>query len=114
MARTSPAMTKTERDETDDYALRLRRRALVPSALDAGRTRSSLRAQDAAVPAAGVRQGISRAQSARHHSLHGRWRNQNDGVLRHLPLSRYQIRPDAAGRGRRRSGLWRLPELDVL
>ncbi len=34
-------------------------------------------------------------------------------VLRHLSLSRHQIWPDAAGRRRRRAGLWRVPELDV-
>ena len=34
-------------------------------------------------------------------------------VLRHLSLSRHQIRSDAAGRRHRRTGLWRVPELDV-
>ena len=75
-------------------------RALVPAAVDAGRDGAALRAEDAAVPAAGVRQGISRAQSARHHSLHDRRRNQNDGVLRHLPLSRHPVWTDAADRRR--------------
>ena len=32
--------------------------------------------------------------------LHDRWRNQDDGVFRHLSLSRHQTWPDAAG-GRR-------------
>src|SRR5467141_179771 len=97
----------------NDHALSLPRGALVPAALDAGRARAGLRIENAAVPAAGVRQGIPRAQSARHHSPDDRRRNQDDGVLRHLSLSRYKIRTDAADRWRRRAGLWRIPELDV-
>src|SRR6266481_2292644 len=71
---------------------------LVPAALDARGNGIAVRAQDAAVPAAGIRQGISRAQSARHYSVSHRRRDRNDGVLRHLSLSRHQIRPDAADR----------------
>src|SRR6267154_2520509 len=97
----------------NDHALSLPRGALVPAALDAGRARAGLRIENAAVPAAGVRQGISRAQSARHHSPHDRRRNQNDGVLRHLSLSRHPLWPDAADCRPRRAGLWRIPELDV-
>jgi citronellyl-CoA dehydrogenase len=88
----------TEKGMPDDHALSLRRRPLVPPALDAGGDGPRLQVEDAAVPAACLRQGISRHQSARHHSLHDRWRCQNDGVVRHLLLSRHQIRPDAAGR----------------
>ena len=91
----------------------LPRGALVPAAVDAGRDGAALRSEDAAVPAPGIRQGISRAQPARHHSPDDRRRNQNDGILRHLSLSRHQAWPDAADRGHRRAGLWRLPELDV-
>ena len=108
------ALLIMRRKETpDDHALSLPCRALVPAGVDAGRDGACLRAENAAVPAAGVRQGIPRDQSARHHSVHDRRRNQNDGVLRHLPLSRHPARPDAAGGRRRRSGLWRVPELDV-
>src|SRR6202011_3685037 len=70
-----------------DHALSLRRGALVPAAVDAGRTGPNLRSKNAAVSAARIRQGISRTQSARHHSTHDRWRNQNDGVLGNLSLS---------------------------
>src|SRR5882724_9321277 len=116
MAGTSPAMTYTMRTTEgteNDHALSLPRGALVPAALDAGRARAGLRVENAAVPAAGIRQGVSCAQSARHHSADDRRRNQDDGVLRHLSLSRYKIRTDAADRWRRRAGLWRIPELDV-
>src|SRR5450631_2837305 len=80
----------------DDHALSLPRGALVPSAVDAGRDGATLRAENAAVPPKGLRQGISRAQSARHHSADDRRRDQNDGIFRHLPLSRYPARTDAA------------------
>src|SRR3954451_21382406 len=96
-----------------DHALSLRRRALVPSALDAGGNGASLRIEDAAVPAAGLREGISGAQSAGHDSLHGRRRDQDDGIVRDLPLSRRQAWTDATNGQARRSRIWRVPELDV-
>src|SRR5712664_3653802 len=105
-------MRTTEGTE-NDHALSLPRGALVPAALDAGRARAALRPENAAVPAAGVRQGIPRAQPARHHSVDDRRRNQNDGVLGHLSLSRHEIWTDAIGGRPRRAGLWRIPELDV-
>src|SRR5450631_2606800 len=101
------------RETPDDYTLSLPRGALVSAAVDAGRTGARLRAQNAAVPAAGVRQGISRAQSARHDTPDDRRRNQDDGVFRHLSLSRREVWTDAADGWPRRAGLWRLPELDV-
>ena len=52
-------------------------------------------------------------QSARHHSLSDRRRHTDDGVFRHLSLSRHPIRADAAGGQRRRAGVWRVFELDV-
>src|SRR6476646_1299322 len=93
---------------TDDYALSLPRRALVPAAVDAGRDGVALRPQNAAVPATGIRQGVPCAQPARHHSPDDRRRDQNDGVLRHLSLFRREIWPDPADRRRRRTGLWRV------
>ena len=47
----------------------------------------------------GCSPGISRDQSARHHSLHGRRRDQNDGVLRHLllPGTKYGPTPLVVG-----------------
>src|SRR5215831_3513958 len=63
--------------------------------MDAGRAWTRLRIEDAAVPAAGVRQGLSRAQSARHDTLDDRRRYEDDRVVRHLSLSRREIRADA-------------------
>src|SRR5260370_39544916 len=89
-------MRMIEGTEQHDHALSLRRGALVSPALDAGRARAALRPQNAAVSAAGIRQGIPRYQSARHDSFHDRRRDKNDGVLRHLSLSRHPLWADAA------------------
>src|ERR1700738_895483 len=51
-----------------DRTVSLRRSAVVSPVMDPGRTRAALRSAYAPVPAEGIGQGISRAQSARHHS----------------------------------------------
>src|ERR1700733_10682786 len=82
--------------ERHDHALSLRRGALVPAAMDARRARTALRPQDAAVPAKGFCQGISRPQSARHHSAAARWRYADDGICWNFALSSGALRTDAA------------------
>jgi len=79
--------------------------------VDAGGARAAVRAEDAAVPAAGLGARLPCDQSARHHPASARRRYAHDRKRGDCALSRHPLRADAVERGRGQAGLRRFSQL---